>query len=141
MKLFGKDDKNDEKKSGPVTTGNENLSAEEKANIEKGLNKDGSAKELTEDQKQANLAAGLNEDGSAKEVILTEEQKKAHLAAGLNEDGSPKAADSVTFNTTDKVKEDTATEEYVPSEFVIKEMMHQKNCSREEAIKRLKNPN
>lgn len=97
--------------------------------------------ELTEDQKQANLAAGLNEDGSPKLVELTEDQKKAHLAAGLNEDGSPKNVESVTFNTTDKAVENTATEEYVPSEFVIKEMMHQKGCSREEAIKRLKNPN
>lgn len=29
---------------------------------------------------------------------------------------------------------------YEPSDFVIKEVMHQKNCSREEAIRILKNP-
>jgi|GEM_PF-4087218 hypothetical protein len=64
---------------------------------------------------------------------LSAEQKKAHLAAGLNEDGTVKEvkkSDSVDNLTTGKVK-------YVPSDLVVKEMMLQKNISREEAFERL----
>lgn len=76
----------------------DNLTDDEKANIEKGLNKDGSPKDggaggaaLTDEQKKKNLDAGLNEDGSPKTTELTQQQKDANVAAGLNEDGSPKA--------------------------------------------------
>lgn len=84
----------------------ENLSAEEQANIANGLNKDGSAKtiELSEEKKKENLAAGLNEDGSAKTIELTEEKKKENLAAGLNEDGSAKTIEL----TEEKKKENLA---------------------------------
>ena len=78
--------------------------------------------ELTQQQIQAHLAAGLSEDGSPKKLTKEQKIKNEFLAAGLNEDGTIKVP------------------EYEPTEFVIKEMMHQKGCSREDAIQKLKSP-
>lgn len=45
------------------------------ANEAKGLNRDGSAKELTQEEKDANVAAGKNEDGTEKAPEVTASEK------------------------------------------------------------------
>lgn len=73
----------------PVNTGDagDQLTEEEQANVEKGLNPDGSEK-LSAEQ-QANVDKGLNPDGSKKPEDYTDEEK-ANVAKGLNPDGSEK---------------------------------------------------
>lgn len=58
-------------------------------NEKNGLNRDGSAKELTDDEKAQNVKDGKNEDGTEK-TELTDDEKQANVDAGKNEDGSKK---------------------------------------------------
>lgn len=109
-----------------TSNNNGSLNAQEKENVAKGLNADGSEKtiELSQEEKEKNIAAGLNEDGSQK--ISTEEQKQ-----------------DVTFVKPPTILElnTIAPESYEKSEMVINEIRVQKQCSREEAIEILSQRN
>lgn len=83
----------------------------------------------------ANLGAGKT-TGPEKPIDenLTDEEK-ANIAKGLNKDGTEIIKPEIPAPNEDSGEK---KEEYVPTEFVINEIMHQKSIGREDAIAFLK---